>query len=111
MAKDRCCPEPSELRVFRLDSFNQASQSSYLVPAGKVLIINSWVVGVGQSNQSQRLLRNDDIVAERANVGQGQQVVNFVFPTGIAFMAGDTFTIDHTSNQSISCVYGYEQDA
>lgn len=64
------------------------------MPSGKVLIINARVVGAGNSNQSQRLLRNADIV----------------FPTGIAFMAGDTFTIDHNYNQTISCVYGFEQD-
>lgn len=110
MAKDHCCPKPSELRVFRLDSFNAPSVSSYLVPSGKVLIINAWFVGAGNSNQSQRLLRNADIVAERQNVGQSQQVLSIVFPTGIAFMAGDTFTIDHNYNQTISCVYGFEQD-
>ena len=106
-------PEPSELRVFRFD-FTQGGPTtqSYVVPTGKVLIINAWTLGRMNSNLNVRLLRNTDPVAERAtNLPTDAGGFNVVFPTGVAFFAGDSFTVDSGFNSTVVYAYGYERDA
>jgi hypothetical protein len=104
-----CCPDPSELRVFRLGA-EMGDHLSYTVPAGKVLIINAWMTGIMNSNLGYKILRNSEVVAERSQYHWTQESVTQVFPTGIAFFAGDTFTLESYSSKP-TFAYGYERDA
>jgi hypothetical protein len=112
MASDKYRPDPADLRVFRLDTLLSANpkQLSYTVPEGRALIINSWVCGRMNSSKTMKLLRNDEIVAERVQMSDQAFVLNLLFPTGIAFLAGDTFTIDSGGNGTVLYAYGYEED-
>lgn len=108
--KDVCyCPEPSELRVFRL-SAEMGDHLNYTVPAGKVLIINAWMTGTMNSNLGYKILRNNEVVAERTQYTSPVEAVTQVYPTGIAFLAGDTFTLESYSSKP-TFAYGYERDA
>ncbi|WP_434424811.1 hypothetical protein [Nannocystis pusilla] len=111
MAKkhDGCCPEPSELRVFRLGA-EMGDHLTYTVPAGKVLVINAWMTGIMNSNLGYKMLRNTEVVAERSQYASTSEPVTQVFPTGIAFFAGDTFTLESYSSKP-TFAYGYERDA
>ncbi|MEZ4449032.1 MAG: hypothetical protein R3B09_06070 [Nannocystaceae bacterium] len=111
MAKTQCRPNPEDLRVFRLDGTVAGQRFlNYVVPEGRVLILNSWVVGRMNSNITPKLLRNADIVAERAQASDQSFVLNLLFPTGIAFFAGDTMTLDSGNNGTVFFLYGYEED-
>jgi hypothetical protein len=80
------------------------------VPAGKVLIINAWMTGIMNSNLGYKILRNDEVVAERSQYTSPSDAVTQVFPTGIAFFAGDTFTLESYPSKP-TFAYGYERDA
>ncbi|MDC0716467.1 hypothetical protein [Nannocystis bainbridge] len=107
--KDCECPAPSELRVFRLGA-EMGDHLNYVVPAGKVLIINAWMTGIMNSTLGYKILRNSEVVAERSQYTSSQESVAQVFPTGIAFFAGDTFTLESYSSKP-TFAYGYERDA
>lgn len=107
--QDPCCPAPSELRVFRVAP-ETGNLLSYTVPAGKVLIINAMVTGFSNTNHGGRMLRNSDVVAERVAWVAPAEVAQQVFPTGIAFLAGDTFTLEAYPSGPMYA-YGYERDA
>jgi hypothetical protein len=100
--------------MYCLDSRPSGSPQTLTVtvPAGKILVVNSWITPRLYTNTSLKLLRNTQLVAERshtdANIGE---LYNMVFPTGIAFLAGEDLVIDQTYYQIVSFVYGYEADA
>lgn len=110
--KKDCCPEPSQLRVFRRDTRTSNQPALvYTVPADKVVIINSFTTCIFQAPNDIRLLRSGEVVAQIRPNGTEQPSQSQVFPTGIAFFSGDTIEIDHTNNANISYIYGYEIDA
>ncbi len=113
MAKDTCCPAPSELRLYRHDtSTGPSTPLTITVPAGKILVVTSWITHRINSNIGLKLLRNTEVVAERyPNDQNAGELYNMIFPTGIAFAAGEDLVIDHTYVSNVSIVYGYETDA
>jgi hypothetical protein len=111
MANNSCCPEPGDLWLLRMQRVNGIGGPvfTYTVPEARVLIINSWVASQLSGAQPLDLLRNDDIVATVFTDQSG--IVNLLFPTGIAFFAGDTLKLDLTDRSGTATVYGHLQKA
>lgn len=111
MAKKNCCIEPADLRVLTLDQAGPGMHVVYTVPTDKVFVVTAWMMSVpNQASVSTRMLRSGSRVALNRIFDPIKQFNHIIFPTGIAFAAGQTIELDDFFNWADHTLYGYELD-
>lgn len=102
---------PAELRVLHADRTSEPVQVAYVVPDGKAFVLTAWTLTSEVGQPVTARLRRSKVRVAFSKISEPARAHNhLVFPTGIAFAAGDQLEIEGSVSLGQHYFYGYEID-